>query len=90
MANPAVIEINLYEINLVASSVTSGSVKVLDRNDISYSETYRMSGQSAPDSVDEFFPFLHYDIIASADPIDVYIYPRSETRTGSIRIRVDI
>lgn len=90
MANPELVVIEINTINKVASAVTSGMVKVLDRNDLAYSETYRMAGQAAPLSPAEFFPINHAEVISSTSPIDVYIYAYSETRRGLTQIRIDL
>jgi hypothetical protein len=90
MANPEIVSVNINQITRVAQNVTAGIIKVLDRNNVEYAETYRMTGDAAPTDTAEFFPFNHSEVISSTDPIDVYLYVASTTRQGSVNVRVDV
>ena len=76
MANPVSIECLANIWTLVASNVTAGQVKRLDKRPGAYLETYRMTGGAAPTEQREGVPcFAGTDsaVIEAANAIDVYI-----------------
>ena len=89
MANPVVVECVKNRITEVATNVTAGFMKPLERDGVSYRETYRMTGGSAPTSVAEFMQFQGTLEISASAAIDVYVIASSELKDGPFPVRVD-
>jgi hypothetical protein len=94
MANPLLVTVTINEINRVATNIDDGILWALDKYDTIYLHTYRETGDAAPTDFSEFVPlrFGSYDYIDSGGitNIDVYVWPRSDTREGTVQMRIDI
>ena len=76
MANPVEVQCLAGAWTLVASNVTAGQIKRLDKRPGAYLETYRMTGGAAPTEQREGVPcFAGTDSVAieASAGIDVYI-----------------
>lgn len=88
MANPAIFTCSPSNWTIVASGITSGALYRMDPT-ISFAQTYRMAGTTAPTSYSESFPIFtksEEELIAHTDPIDVYLISYG----SSGRVRVDV
>lgn len=89
MANPVIKTTIKDEWTKVASNVTAGIIKRIDKSPTVYLETYRMNDDPVPTSADEGVPcFINSDseIIEASAGIDVYIF----TRGANGEVRVDL
>lgn len=87
MATPTIITLPADTWTLVASNVTGGQIKRLDRQDEFYYETHRPTGEPAPTSDTEgtiMFRESNAELIVTSEPIDVYIW--SLKRQGKVRV----
>jgi len=90
MANPEVIDIAKNQWVNVATNVFTGTISIKDTRP-TYSQTYRLTGESAPTSKDEGVRMFANSIneqISSSVGIDVYIWADNKTYDGQVRVDV--
>lgn len=88
MANPVIVACASNVWTKVATNVTSGQVHIKDNKAEKYLQTYRTTGEAAPDDDDDLaegIPLLYPTTqIEATAGIDVYIMPRGAA--GSVRV----
>ena len=88
--DPYIVECINGQVTGVASNVTAGFIKPLDREGVSYRECYVMAGEPAIIDEDYFVPFVGNLEIQSDAAVTVYLIATSELKEGPFRVRVDI
>lgn len=90
MANPAIVSCTANTWVKVATNVTSGKIYRLKKKTATYLQTYRLTGQAAPTTIEEgvemFLPDNSPELISASAGIDVYVYCIGVI--GSIRVDI--
>lgn len=90
MPNPVMVSCQINGITRVALNVKTGIIKLLDKYDLYYLESNRLTGEIAPITNSGFVGFNGDLIIESDNDIDVYLYIYSYSRTGTVNVRADL
>lgn len=90
MANPVLIDIDEGKWNLIATGVTTGMVHRKSEEPNLYFQTYRLTGEAAPTTLDEgiklFINSVISEPISAVAAVDVYVWPVGSNG----RVRVDL
>ena len=87
MANPEIVVCPAGQWTLVAEDVTTGYIWPKKKDPNLYKQTYRDTGEDAPDNDDDAIPMPKDGIaISSTTSIDVYI--KAVGKAGSVRVDI--